>query len=106
MRQQLSENDQQCLISGYRSLLREDPLCQRDMMRLLFLENGENERAVVNAYVAAERAGDVLRKCDRNGIRVEQYAQALFRDGIRTGWIYTDERDLQFVKSPRKRRRR
>ena len=63
MREKLRENERQHLISEFRSLLREGPLCQRDMMRLLFLENGEDERAVVNAYVAAEgvwrgRAGE------------------------------------------------
>lgn len=104
----LSEDERQLLISEYRSSLQNGPLCQRDMMRLLFLENGENERTVVNAYVAAEGAGDVERKRDRNGTKAEQYAQStLFRRGIREGWIYPDyERDLHGLRHARRRRRR
>lgn len=46
-------------------------LGQRDMMRLLLEKHSEDEETVVNAYVAAERTGQVLRESNRRGIRPE-----------------------------------
>ena len=52
---------------------------QRDMIRRLFRQHGENEEAVVNAYAAAERAGEVPRRSNINAIPAEVYGRGLFR---------------------------
>ena len=78
-------------IAEYKNKMLLGPLRQRDMMRMLYLQYGENERAVVNAYTAAERAGKVRRKRNRNGVRPGDYAQGVFRTGLREGWIYPEE---------------
>ena len=49
--------------------------------------------AVVNAYAAADRAGEVPRMSDVNAIQSEVYARGLFRGGLREGWIYDAPED-------------
>lgn len=59
------------------------PRSQRDVMRRLYREYGGNKALVVAAYARAERAGEVQRKRDKNGLKPEDYAKRLFRDGER-----------------------
>lgn len=60
---------------------------QRDYMRTLFQMHGNNENLLVSGYAAAERRGIVHRKSNQFKLTPEQYARALYRDGIRKSWI-------------------
>jgi hypothetical protein len=56
-------------------------------MRALFAQcNGDRERTI-NAYAEAERRREVRRDKNTHGLTAEQYASALFADGIRKGWL-------------------
>ena len=60
---------------------------QRDVMRRIYYEYDGEKTAVVQAYAQAERNGEVLRKRNEHGLTPEEYAEWLFRDGERKGWI-------------------
>lgn len=60
---------------------------QRDVMRALYRKHRGDESATVAAYAAAERSGQVPRSKNTHDIGAEAYAQALFNDGIRKGWL-------------------
>jgi hypothetical protein len=60
---------------------------QRDVMRNLFRRFGGDHDRVVAAYAAAERAGDAKRASNVHGMTPEEYAEALYRDGVLKGWI-------------------
>jgi hypothetical protein len=57
------------------------------MMRELVRKLGEISDLVVRAYAEAERLGRVKRSSNRHNLTPEEYAQALWRDGQRKGWI-------------------
>jgi len=56
-------------------------------MLMLVNRYGMNEERVVREYADAEDRGDVERKSNTWGYTAEQYARALWRDGVRKGWI-------------------
>ena len=56
---------------------------QREFMR----ELGGDRAVVVQSYASAERDGIVDRKRNANRQTPEQYAEALFADGIAKGWL-------------------
>ncbi|MDB4909148.1 MAG: ATPase superfamily-like protein [Gemmatimonadetes bacterium] len=60
---------------------------QRDKMRELYRTHGGNESRILDAYVRAENAGEVIRRGNRSNLSSEEYATALLRDGLRKGWI-------------------
>jgi hypothetical protein len=60
---------------------------QRDLMRQLFQEHGGAEGPVLRAYAEAEQRGRVARDSNLYDRTPEQYAKALFNDGVRKGWI-------------------
>ena len=60
---------------------------QREFMCGLVAEFGMNEDRVVQEYAAAEQNGDVNRKSNEYGTPPEAYARALWRDGVRKGWL-------------------
>lgn len=60
---------------------------QRDVMRDIYRRLGGDHDRVVAAYAAAERRGDVKRASDVHHMTPEQYAEALYRDGVAKGWI-------------------
>ena len=60
---------------------------QRDYMRKLIARFGANKDRVVREYAGAERRGEVERKSNSHNWTPEQYASALWQDGIRRGWI-------------------
>jgi len=62
-------------------------MSQRNFMRRLFVKHGKNEKAIVTAYANAERQSKVRRKRNANDLTPEQYAGALYQDGIKKGWI-------------------
>ena len=60
---------------------------QRDVMRDLDRRFDGDHDKVVAAYAAAERRGDVTRASNVLGMEPEEYAQRLYRDGIKKGWL-------------------
>jgi hypothetical protein len=56
-------------------------------MLTLINRYGMNEERVVREYADAEARGEVDRKSNSRGYTAEQYARALWRDGVRKGWI-------------------
>ena len=60
---------------------------QRDVMRELDRRFGGDHDKVVAAYAAAERRGDVMRASNVHDMTPEEYAQALYRDGVKKGWL-------------------
>jgi len=59
-------------------------------MRTLYHAFGDNEPALVKAYAEAERAGKVWRGSNSHHLTAEKYAERLYYDGIRKGWIKED----------------
>jgi hypothetical protein len=60
---------------------------QREMMLALISKHGIDQDTVCREYAQAEQRGEVERKKNPHNISPEQYAQMLWRDGIRKGWI-------------------
>ena len=60
---------------------------QREYMRKLVHELGHNEERVVAAYAKAERDGIVKRKSNTGDLGPEEYARALFHDGVKKEWF-------------------
>jgi hypothetical protein len=60
---------------------------QRDKMRELVGTLGRNQAIVCNQYAVAETLGLVPRTSNKYGLTPQQYADALWRDGIRKGWL-------------------
>ena len=65
-------------------------MTQREFMRELYQRFGGNRPDVVQHYASAERDGIVNRKRNMNQQTPEQYAEALFADGIAKGWLAVD----------------
>ncbi len=62
-------------------------MSQRDYMRRLFQEYGDNEDVLISNYAEGEKRGVVSRGSNMYELSPEEYAQALYNDGIRKGWI-------------------
>ena len=62
-------------------------MSQRDHMRHLYKQHGDDETVLVAQYAKAERNSLVTRKRNTHNISSEQYSKALYKDGIRKGWI-------------------
>jgi hypothetical protein len=60
---------------------------QREYMTKLVEHYGMDEERVIREYASAEERGDVERKSNTHGWTAKQYARALWRDGVRKGWI-------------------
>lgn len=60
---------------------------QRTFMRQLYKQYGNNESVLVAEYAKAEKNNIVQRKNNAYKISAEQYAEALYQDGIRKGWL-------------------
>ncbi len=60
---------------------------QRDMMRHLVKQYGRDKEKICRAYAAAERNGEVVRKRNSMNRTSEVYADLLWRDGERKGWL-------------------
>lgn len=65
----------------------EQAFTQRDYMRKLLVELGQDKEVVCAAYAQAEREGTVPRNRDSHDTAPEDYAVALWRDGQRKGWL-------------------
>ncbi len=60
---------------------------QRDFMRELVSRFGIDEERVIHEYAEAEKRGEVERKSNSHNYTAEQYARALWNDGMKKGWI-------------------
>ena len=60
---------------------------QRSTMQSLFEAYGDDEAAVCDAYVEAERGGHVARPEEDRGEFAESYARNLWRIGKAEGWL-------------------
>ena len=60
---------------------------QRDVMRRLYHLHGGDKSRVVREYAQAERDGKAQRVKNEYGLTPERYAERLFRDGERKGWV-------------------
>lgn len=60
---------------------------QRDVMRNLHRRFGGDHDRIVAAYAAAERSGNVKRASNVRGMEPEEYAERLYQDGIKKGWL-------------------
>ncbi len=60
---------------------------QRDYMRRLVKHLGRNKQSVCRAYAQGEIKGEVGRDNNASGLSAEQYAEALWADGERKGWL-------------------
>lgn len=60
---------------------------QRDKMRELFRQYGNNDEILIRKYAEAERRGEVLRKSNQSALAPEEYAYYLLADARKKGWI-------------------
>lgn len=61
---------------------------QTDYMRELVRSLGPDQIAVCSAYAKAERDGTVQRKSNKRALTPEQYAAALWKNGVYRGWLH------------------
>ncbi len=62
-------------------------MSQRDTMRELYKKNNGNRDSCIRDYAKLEEEGKVKRKINTHGLTPEQYAKALYNDGLRKGWL-------------------
>lgn len=60
---------------------------QREMMRELFRRFRGDEEAIIAAYAAAERNGEVSRGSNAYDLTPDEYAYRLLEDARKKGWI-------------------
>jgi hypothetical protein len=60
---------------------------QRDVLRELVASFGMNEEKVIQEHAAAEKRSEAKRASNKHDLEPEAYARALWRDGIRKGWL-------------------
>ncbi len=60
---------------------------QREYMRELVRRYGLDRERVIREYASAEEKGEVGRKSNRYNLTAEQYARALWNDGVRKDWF-------------------
>ena len=56
-------------------------------MRTLVAKHGHDLKIVCREYALAESRGEVTRFRNKNGLKPEEYARDLYRDGVRKGWL-------------------
>ena len=60
---------------------------QRDAMRELFYHFGDNKEKLVRGYAWLEGHGSVERKSNSHSFDALHYAEALYNDGVKKGWL-------------------
>ena len=71
-----------------RGFLRESQeMKQREQMRELYKRYRGDRGQIIAAYAAAEERGEVVRKRNLRSLPPETYAERLFEDGMRKGWM-------------------
>jgi len=63
-------------------------MMQREYMRTLYRKYGNNISRIIQEYATAEIQGKVARFSNRGNLSGEQYAKALYKDGVRKGWLF------------------
>ena len=63
-------------------------MMQREYMRLLYKKYGNDKRRIIKEYAIADLQGKVARYSNLSNISGDQYAKALYRDGVRKGWLF------------------
>ena len=63
------------------------PMKQRDKMRQLKAHYRDAKNLIIAAYVSAEAEGEVTRARNTRRTTPESYADKLYSDGMRKGWI-------------------
>ena len=69
-----------------------DAISQRDYMRKLSRDLGGSQIRVCASYAEAERNGFVKRNRNTHDLDPEIYAEALWADGIKKGWLSAEDR--------------
>jgi hypothetical protein len=54
---------------------------------MLYGQHAGDEEKIISAYASAEMRGEVVRQNNAHGLSPIQYARALYKDGLRKGWI-------------------
>ena len=60
---------------------------QRDAMRELFHHFGDNKEKLLRGYTWLEGQGSVERKSNSHSLNALYYAEALYNDGKKKGWL-------------------
>ena len=60
---------------------------QKDLMCSLYEDHGGDEERVCKAFAEAENKGRFFRKTGDLRLSPEEYARAMFADGIARGWL-------------------
>lgn len=60
---------------------------QRDVMREIVKRYGMNRDRVVAEYADAERRGEAPRRRNTSGLSADEYARALWADGVKKEWL-------------------
>ena len=60
---------------------------QRDAMRELFHHFGDNKEKLLRGYTWLEGQGSVERKSNSHSLNARYYAEALYNDGKKKGWL-------------------
>ncbi len=60
---------------------------QRDAMRELFHHFGDNKEKLLRGYTWLEGQGSVERKSNAHSLNALYYAEALYNDGKKKGWL-------------------
>jgi hypothetical protein len=60
---------------------------QRDAMRELFHHFGDNKEKLLRGYTWLEGQGSVERKSNSHNLNALYYAEALYNDGKKKGWL-------------------
>ena len=63
-------------------------MMQREYMRTLYKKYGDDKIRIIKEYAIAEIEGKVVRFSNRGNLSGEQYAKALYKDGVRKGWLF------------------
>jgi hypothetical protein len=62
-------------------------ISQREFMRGLVRQNGHDMERVCRLFAQAERVGVIQRASNQHKLTPEEYAVALWRDGVRKEWL-------------------
>jgi hypothetical protein len=60
---------------------------QRNIMRIIYNAFHGNREVCVWGFAEAERVGEVRRRSNVRNLSAEDYAERLFDDGVRKGWL-------------------
>jgi hypothetical protein len=63
-------------------------MMQREYMRMLYREYGNNISKIIKEYATAELQGKVARFSNRRNLSGDQYARELYWNGVIKGWLF------------------